>query len=40
MVIVQARPDVRKDGPSYEEDTLVQHQIQRDNVRESENIPK
>ena len=40
MVIVQERTDVRKDGLGNEEDALVQHQIQRDNVRESEDISK
>ena len=40
MVVVQKRTDVRKDGPSDEEDALVLHQIQRNNVRESENVPK
>ncbi len=32
MLIVQKRADVRKDGPRDEEDALVLHQIQRDNV--------
>ena len=40
MVFVQKRADVRKDGPRDEEDAMVQHQIQRDNVRKSEDVPK
>lgn len=40
MLIVQKRADVRKDGPRDEEDAMVQHQIQRDNLRKSEGIPK
>ena len=40
MVVVQKRTDVRKDGSRDEEDALVLHQIQRDNVRKSEDVPK
>ena len=40
MVIVQKRPDVRKDGPCDEEDALVQHPFQRDNVPEPEELSK
>ena len=40
MVVVPKRTDVRKDGPSDEENAVVQHQIQRDSVREPEGIPE
>lgn len=40
MVFVQKRTDVRKDGHRDEKDAMVQHQIQRNYVRKSEDVPK
>ena len=40
MVIVQKPVNARKKGPIDDEDALVQHQVQRNSVRESEDIPK